>query len=83
MGGEVREISLKRAFRGAILRTRAGVDEHVLLLGEASEDSPGAVADRRGSAVAAGIGDARGGQRVERGGGAFLLECRRGGVGAG
>ena len=41
MGGKVREVSCQRTFRGEILRAKTGAGEHVLLLGETTENGHG------------------------------------------
>jgi len=48
MGGEVREVSCRRAFRGEVLPSRGGADEPFLLLGETIESGRdrGAVSGR-------------------------------------
>lgn len=83
VASKVCEISLKRAFCGAILRTTGSVSEHFLLLGESLESvlGPGAVGP---SCIAADrpLGDAYRGRQRSRDRSAFPLEYRHRGAGA-
>ena len=81
VGGEIREISGLRAFRGAILQARTGVGEHFLLLGETAENAPGLACS--GGPAAAGCSEADGWRQHARGRGAVSLEVRHGSGGPG
>ena len=85
MGGKVREVSCKRTFRGEILQARTGIAEHFLLLGETAENGlgHGVVAGRSGDSAAARFGDDPDRQQHPGGRGAFPMEVRHGGAGAG